>query len=348
MGHGGFGVPVLACCGFSGSGKTTLLEAVVPTLRDRGLAVAVIKHDAHGIRIDREGKDSDRLFRAGANVLLRGSNESAARWRCGEGPSLDQALDQLGSTHDIVLIEGHKQTTLPKLWLLGENEDSPPGDVTNVLEVLGRGDGRTNAALARITAFVDATWRTRPIRAGILVGGRSSRMGSPKQLLEIDGENLIDRVVAGLGHGFEEPTLLGAGQVPSSVAELRRIPDVPDVAGPLAGFLAAMRWDPEAVWLMVACDQPSITPDAVAWLLDQREPGRWAIMPRLEGGPVEPFLAVYEPQSRGLLDALARSRSLGPWRLAEDPRVVDPRPPSGFASCWRNVNTPDDLAALSD
>jgi molybdopterin-guanine dinucleotide biosynthesis protein MobB len=348
MGRGGFNAPVLACCGFSGSGKTSLLEAVVPKLRARGLDVAVVKHDAHGIRIDREGKDSDRLFRAGANVILRGPDETAARWHGNRGPDLDRALDDLGATHDLVLVEGHKQTALPKLWLLGEDDEAPPGDVTDVLEVLPRGDERSGRALEVIDRFVRDAWMDRPIRAGILVGGRSSRMGSPKQLLEIEGAPLMDRVLTGLGPSFSEAVFLGAGQVPSSVAGLRWVPDAPGLAGPLAGFLAAMRWDPEAVWLMVACDQPSIRPDAVEWLLGERRPGRWAVMPRLEGGPVEPFLAVYEPQARGLIEGLARSGNLGPWRLAEHSKVADPRPPDELSACWRNVNTSDDLAALSD
>ena len=202
-------------------------------------------------------------------------------------------------------------------------------------------------ALERITAFVDEVWRKKPIRAGILIGGKSSRMGSPKQLLELDGKALMDRVIGGLGPHVDHPVFLGAGQVPSSVAGLGWIPDAPGLAGPLAGFLAAMRWDPDAAWLMVACDQPSITPDAVGWLLEQRRPGRWAVMPRLDGGKVEPFLAVYEPQTRGLLEGLVRAGNLGPWRLARHPKVIDPSPPPELAQCWRNVNTPEDLGRIS-
>jgi hypothetical protein len=74
-----FGAPVLAVCGFSGSGKTTLLEAAIPHLIARGLAVAAIKHDSHGFVVDKEGKDSDRLFRAGATVALRGPGEQFLR-----------------------------------------------------------------------------------------------------------------------------------------------------------------------------------------------------------------------------------------------------------------------------
>jgi len=71
--------PVIAVCGFKNSGKTTLLEGVIPVLCNQGLAVGVIKHDAHGVQVDHQGKDSDRLFRVGADVLLHGPNETLAR-----------------------------------------------------------------------------------------------------------------------------------------------------------------------------------------------------------------------------------------------------------------------------
>ena len=74
-----FGAPVLAVCGFSGSGKTTLLEAVIPNLVKRGLAIAVVKHDAHGFEVDKPGKDSDRLFRAGATIALSGPGQQFER-----------------------------------------------------------------------------------------------------------------------------------------------------------------------------------------------------------------------------------------------------------------------------
>ncbi|HXT51259.1 MAG TPA: molybdopterin-guanine dinucleotide biosynthesis protein MobB, partial [Thermoanaerobaculia bacterium] len=59
---------VVGVAGWSGSGKTTLLERVVPALVADGLSVVVVKHDAHGLALDVAGKDSDRLFRAGAEV----------------------------------------------------------------------------------------------------------------------------------------------------------------------------------------------------------------------------------------------------------------------------------------
>jgi len=340
------GVAVLACCGFKNSGKTTLIEGVIPLLRERGLSIAVVKHDAHGVQLDRPGKDSDRLFMAGADVLLRGANESAVRWHSANEPDLEDAIRLMGANHDLVLVEGHKRTDLPKLWLLGDDGGDPPEDVSGIVRVLGRDDERVGAAVEVIEAFIDERWRARPIRSGILMGGESRRMGSPKQLLNHEGRTLIRRAVDGLGPTAVAPVLLGSGPVPEDLADSHRLADVPGIAGPLGGLVAALRWAPADAWLMVACDQPLITREAVDWLMAQRRPGRWAVLPRLGDGPVEPFLAVYEPQALGLLEKLARSGAFGPWRIAGHEKVASPEPPAELAACWKNVNTPKELDDL--
>src|SRR5208337_1394768 len=107
---------VLAICGWSGAGKTTLLEAVIPELKRRGLAVAVLKHYAHGLDVDRAGKDSDRLFRAGAEVALHGPDEALRRARPSGADDLPATLSALLAHNDLVLVEGHKGTPLPKVW----------------------------------------------------------------------------------------------------------------------------------------------------------------------------------------------------------------------------------------
>jgi len=341
------GMAVLAVCGFKNSGKTTLIEGVLPLLCARGISVAVVKNDAHGIQFDRPGKDSDRLFRAGADVVIRGSNESAARWHPSDAPDLGRTLAQLGASHDLVLVEGHKQTSLPKLWLLGESETAPPENVIEIRRILPGDGNRIEIAVEEMTRLLDEAWRSRTILAGVLVGGSSSRMGSPKQLLDHGGRALIQRVIDGLGRITTDPVLLGSGRVPDGLAGARRLPDAPGLAGPLAGLVAALRWAPNAAWLMVACDQPSISRRAVDWLVEQRRPGRWAIMPRLADGPVEPFLAIYEPQALGLFERLARTGKFGPWRIAEEAKVVSPAPPEELTESWRNVNTPKEFDRLS-
>lgn len=105
--------PMVAVTGWSGSGKTTFLRGLIPALVRRGLRVAVIKHDAHGFEMDREGKDTWLLSRAGAeSVALLGPHQWAA---LGSG---ERNLDQLRRCLppvDLILGEGFKYSPLPKL-----------------------------------------------------------------------------------------------------------------------------------------------------------------------------------------------------------------------------------------
>ena len=59
----------VAFIGWSGSGKTTLLEKLLPRMAQGGRTVGYMKTDAHGFTMDRPGKDTARLFDAGANLV---------------------------------------------------------------------------------------------------------------------------------------------------------------------------------------------------------------------------------------------------------------------------------------
>ncbi|MFH1177563.1 MAG: NTP transferase domain-containing protein, partial [Acidobacteriota bacterium] len=124
--------------------------------------------------------------------------------------------------------------------------------------------------------------------------------------------------------------------------------DPPGVAGPLAGILAARRWAPGHAWVLLACDLPLAGEEAVRWLLSQRAPGRWAVMPTVTGGLPEPLLALYEPPAASLLERLAASPTPAPCALAGHPRVALVSPPEALRPCFRNVNTAADLVALAD
>ena len=149
---------VLGLCGFSGSGKTTLIERLVPGLKAAGLAVAVVKHDAHSLSIDPKGKDSDRLFRAGADVLVHDDRQGILRFRAAK-LSLAGAIERLGGRYDLVLVEGHKKSPGPKFWLLGENETAPPAGVTGVIDILPRNRLRPARAHRAIVALLGAAGR---------------------------------------------------------------------------------------------------------------------------------------------------------------------------------------------
>ena len=105
------------CAANSGSGKTTLIEKLIPQLIKRGLVVSVIKHAHHKFDIDTPGKDSFRIREAGAlQTLIFNEHRSALiTENIKDTFSIDQAITQINSDADIILIEGLKNMNYPKI-----------------------------------------------------------------------------------------------------------------------------------------------------------------------------------------------------------------------------------------
>jgi molybdopterin-guanine dinucleotide biosynthesis protein MobB len=108
-------IPVFSVVAFSGTGKTTMLEKLVPELKSRGLRVAVVKHDAHAFEIDREGKDSYRMTRAGADVTVITSADKTAFME-NRPVSFETVIGRISDV-DIILTEGYKTGAYPKIAL---------------------------------------------------------------------------------------------------------------------------------------------------------------------------------------------------------------------------------------
>lgn len=108
---------VYGVIGWKNSGKTGLMERLIAECRTRGLTVSSVKHAHHAFDIDQPGKDSFRHRQAGAGEVLLASRN---RWvlmhenEPDKEPPLAELLACL-SPVDLVLVEGYKRDTHPKL-----------------------------------------------------------------------------------------------------------------------------------------------------------------------------------------------------------------------------------------
>ena len=336
--------PVFGICGYSGAGKTTLILELVRRLRARGLATLVIKHDTHRLSIDRPGKDSQRFFAAGADVIARDQDQSFVRLHRNDSEALSGLIDRVQRDYDVILVEGHKSTPLPrKLWLRRHARDRAPRPCLPVNLDLRRDQDRLTAAWAWIEQGLAHIHLAAPTLAGVLIGGASQRMGRSKHLLTYRGRTWLARIVAVARQVTDGVVLLGAGQVPRSCAMLARLPDASGLSGPLAGMCAALRWRPDARWIFLACDSPLVTSDALRWLKDQARPGIWAVQPRLSTSKSpDPLPGWYDFRAASALES-----ARGPSWLAGHPRSATPVLPGQFATAWLNCNTPADTRRLA-
>lgn len=178
----------------------------------------------------------------------------------------------------------------------------------------------------------------------VLIGGKSTRMGTPKHLLESNGVTWLELILSRLQERTEKVVISGEGPIPGSLKDITVVHDIPGMQGPLAGILALLQKYPGKSWLVAGCDMPDIEVAALDWLLKYRGPGVRAILPDLNGdGHVEPLLAYYDHSCLDLFEKAVSSELTRPAWLVGKPGVITPQPPVLLQSAWRNVNSQEDL-----
>jgi molybdenum cofactor guanylyltransferase len=168
----------------------------------------------------------------------------------------------------------------------------------------------------------------RALTGVLLVGGASRRFGSPKALIELDGQTLVERGRSVLASACDEVLVVGkSGELPFDVLD-----DGSETRAPIAGVVAGLRAASHDVAVFVPVDCPRVTAELVRLLGDACRdaavpqtgplPGAWAksalplLEARLAGGP----LALY--RAYGELDVV---------EVEVDPQLV------------ADVDTPGDL-----
>jgi molybdopterin-guanine dinucleotide biosynthesis adapter protein len=127
---------VIGITGWKNSGKTTLVEKLVTHFVGLGLKIATVKHAHHAFDIDKEGTDSWRHRKAGAQEVAIVSSQRWALMHELEGekePPLQAVLARL-SRCDLVIVEGYKNEGHDKIEirrrLSSTNVPLAPNDIS--------------------------------------------------------------------------------------------------------------------------------------------------------------------------------------------------------------------------
>jgi len=200
-------------------------------------------------------------------------------------------------------------------------------------DAIRRGDARPSAGLAGV----------------ILCGGQSTRMGVDKATITLGGTTLLARAVAHLDEVCD-PVLIAPGDTSMIFAGRQSVADAVRDAGPLGGIVAALRASPHPLLAVVAVDLPWIDPRLIRMLAALV--GDCDVAVCETAGGVEPLHAVYSKTILGAAEAALAGpdRSLrGLIARAKARRVTESEwRAAGISEMFaRNLNTPEDLAAVS-
>lgn len=183
-------------------------------------------------------------------------------------------------------------------------------------------------------------------RAGyVLVGGKSSRMGSDKALLPAPGGTLAQYVAGIVARAADSAVLVGS---PDRYGELG-FPVIPDLypgEGPLGGILTALAHT-SADWnLLTACDMPGLTEDFLRRLFDSAaEAEADVLLPVGPSGRLEVLCGIYR---QCVLPSLQAAFASGVRKVSLACRAPGLRLAPlevSEVSIFQNVNTPEEWAA---
>jgi len=150
--------------------------------------------------------------------------------------------------------------------------------------------------------------------AFILAGGASSRMGTDKSQLLIEGETFVERIATTLFKVVGKVTIVGRESKDPRCAS---VPDLFPKWGALGGLHAALASCQSEWALVVACDLPFISPELLERIASVRE-GYEAVVPVQADGRPQPLVGVYRAiPSRDKAAELIQANKRRPLDLLE-------------------------------
>lgn len=141
--------------------------------------------------------------------------------------------------------------------------------------------------------------RTKDINGAVLIGGKSSRMGSPKAFLQYQGEALYLRTASLMANWVDKVYISGKQEQTDALqnSDLPFVSDKYDNIGPLAGILSVfehMKTKEDAL-MIVATDMPFLNKNTFRTLSESRNPEKMVTLYKnRENGFLEPLCAIYE------------------------------------------------------
>jgi len=181
----------------------------------------------------------------------------------------------------------------------------------------------------------------------IMAGGKSTRMGTDKAFVTLDGKTLLVRALE-VARALT-PEVRIVGDVAKFGAFASVVEDVFRECGPLGGIHAALRASAADLNLMVAVDLPFVSRVLLEYLIARARSSDAIVTVARAGGGWQPLCAVYRREFAEVAEKALRQGKYKIDTLFETQRTQaigeDELKGRGFSvEMFRNLNTPEELS----
>jgi molybdopterin-guanine dinucleotide biosynthesis protein A len=184
--------------------------------------------------------------------------------------------------------------------------------------------------------------RQKHISGFILAGGKSSRMGVDKGLLLLDGKTMVQHIIEAMEPHVDFITISTANQAYAEFGYPLLPDDVPD-KGPLGGIATALSVSKTERNLIVSCDMPLLSTEAIGWFLAHCQDAEINIA--TVGEQWHPLLGLYHKTSLPRFAEFITRNQLG-LQNAIRQMVYHLVPMDNYHEALENINTKDDFENL--
>jgi len=179
----------------------------------------------------------------------------------------------------------------------------------------------------------------------ILTGGNSTRMGTDKALQIFRKQTFLQHILNALKPINTTIKLVSSKQSHQNL-DFDYIVDIAKDKGPVSGIASALK-DTKNKWnLILSCDIPLLQTNFIEWLIANHHSSFDATVCIVEDKKM-PLTAIYNKSCLSLFSKHLKTNQLRVMSVIQDLNINYIKVPKDFRAQLTNVNTPEQLKAIS-
>lgn len=180
----------------------------------------------------------------------------------------------------------------------------------------------------------------------IMAGGKSSRLGQDKGLLQIGDKKLVE-IATGLLSEVCTEVMISAGNPAYREFGCRVIPDIYTGIGPMGGLYSALSASRSQINVVLSVDIPFVNKGLIAHLISRLQDYQ-AVVPHTGPGRLEPLCAVYHSSVLPVIRKCIENENYKLQHFIEmvkvNKTVISDDLPFYTPHLFLNINTPGDYS----